>query len=402
MNRQDILERLRAQIAVNGHVVGAVVGSGMAAKFVAMAGIDFLLALSAGRFRIAGRSSYASYFCYGNSNQIVKEYGTSELLPIIRDVPVLFGLFASDPFIALGPFLDEIRESGFSGVVNFPTVALLDGQFREAAEEDGVTFQCEADAIAMAHERDLFTVAFVTNGSQAREMAEAGADVICAHLGLTRGGYVGDGQSIPITRAEQIAREVFTACQQVRPEVIRMVYSGPASTPVDMQYLYDNTPCQGYIGGSVFDRIPSEKAILDAAIAFKSGGNATKEARMRRLVRRSLRPSDYADVVKQHVAENYAHPIHLRDIALVLHLSYSHLSALFTREVGCTFTEYLIRYRMNIAQDLLRQSTASIGEIARSVGYRDPGQFSKTFKKRVGLPPGAFRLAEGSDWMGRS
>lgn len=385
--RSEIVAALRAQIALNGHAVGAVVGSGMAAKFVAMAGIDFLVALSAGRFRIAGRGSYASYFCYANSNEMVMNYGRAEILPIIRDVPVLFGLFANDPTIERDSYLDAIHASGFSGVVNYPTVSLIDGQFREALEEDGNTYANEVEAIRTAHAKGMFTLGFVTNRDEAHQMLDAGADVICAHLGLTRGGYMGRRNGMSIVEAETVARDIFEVCEG--HDVIRMVYSGPASTPEDMQFLYDNTPCEGYIGGSVFDRIPSEKAILDAAIAFRSGGDERKETRMRRLARRSLAPADYVDFTKQYVAENYSKKILLRDIARVLHVSYPYLSGLFHSIVGCTFSEYVLRYRMSVAKELLADGD-SVARVAACVGYADPAQFSKTFKAFTGVSPSLY------------
>ncbi|MCI8327288.1 MAG: phosphoenolpyruvate hydrolase family protein, partial [Lachnospiraceae bacterium] len=188
MDRDYILRFLHAQANVNGHIIGAAVGSGMTAKYAAMGGADFLLALSAGKYRVMGRSSHASYFCYGNSNDTVMEMGTRELLPIIQNVPVLFGLFAADPGVHLYEYLKKIRENGFSGIVNFPTMALIDGKFREALEEEGNTYEKEVEAIKLAHYLGLFTVAFATTKEEARKMLEAGADVICAHLGLTKGG----------------------------------------------------------------------------------------------------------------------------------------------------------------------------------------------------------------------
>ena len=150
MEREYILRLLHAQANINGHIIGAAVGSGMTAKFAVMGGADFLLALSAGKYRIMGRSSYAGYLCYGNSNRTAMELGTRELLPIIQKVPVLFGLFASDPEVHLYEYLKGIKENGFSGIVNYPTISLVDGQFREALEEDGNTYQKEVEAIRLA------------------------------------------------------------------------------------------------------------------------------------------------------------------------------------------------------------------------------------------------------------
>ena len=190
MDRKTILKTLHARIHINGHIIGAAIGSGMAAKYASLGGADLLLALSAGKYRVMGRSSMATFFCYDNNNESVMEMGKRELLPIIRDTPVLFGLLASDPFIHLYDYLKKIREAGFSGIVNYPTLAMIDGQFREGLEEEGNTYEQEVEAIKLAHYMDMFTVAFVTNIEEARWMMEAGTDVLCVHLGLTKGGYL--------------------------------------------------------------------------------------------------------------------------------------------------------------------------------------------------------------------
>ncbi|MBE5967061.1 MAG: AraC family transcriptional regulator [Lachnospiraceae bacterium] len=387
LERNYILKVLKAQININGHIIGAASGSGMTAKYAVMGGADFVLALSAGRYRVMGRSSLASYFCHGNNNEIVMESGSRELLPIIKDVPVLFGLFASDPFIHLYDYLKEIKKQGFSGIVNFPTVSLIDGVFREAIEEDGNTYAKEVEAIKLANYLDLFTVAFVTDEVQAMQMLLAGADVICVHLGLTKGGFLGAKKYISIDEARRIADKIFCCCNEVRPEVIKMVYSGPANTPIDMQYLYKNTSCQGYIGGSTFDRIPTERAVLNTTKAFKSYGSLAADDPRLRVLEGQMDTKDYVQFVKEYIEEHYAEEIQLRDLALFAHISGSYLSTKFKNEVGCSFSEYLIRFRMNKAEDLLKGKQYSCKEVAEKVGYKDYAQFSKMFKKYIGVSP---------------
>lgn len=391
MDRNQILSRLRAQVNVNGHIVGAAVGSGMTAKCTAMGGADLLLALSAGKYRVMGRSSYTSYFCHGNSNDIAMELGTRELLPIIRDVPVLFGLFASDPGIHIYEYLKEIKEKGFSGIVNFPTMALIDGKFREALEEEGNTYADEVEAIRLAHYLDLFTVAFVVTGEQAMQMLEAGADVVCVHLGLTKGGLLGARNPISIYEAKEVAERIFGICEERNPQAIRMIYAGPANTPIDMQYIYQNTTCQGYIGGSTFERIPAEHAICNITRAFKSYGGFDKNDPMVKIIDGNWETEDYAAFVKRYIEEHYRREIRLGDLALVAHVSPSYLSTRFKKETGVSFTEYLLTYRIDRAKELLRSSNASCKEIALSVGYEDYVQFSKMFKKYEGVSPGTYR-----------
>lgn len=387
VSRKEILKRLWAQINVNGHIIGTVAGSGMTAKYEVMGGADFLLALSAGRFRIMGRSSFTSYLCYGESNEIVMNMGCNELLPIIQDTPVLFGLFANDPMIHLYDYIQEIRDSGFSGVVNYPTMGLIDGQFGEALQEEGNTYEREVEGIRLAHYFDLFTVAFVVSGEQARQMTEAGADIICAHLGLTKGGFLGAKKYISINDARKISDEIFDACDSVRDDVIKMIYAGPANTPLDMQYMYQNTKCQGYIGGSTFDRIPTERAILNTTRAFKSYGDFDANNPMMRILDGNWNSGEYVEFVKKYVEEHYMNEIQLRDLAAVAHVSGSYLSVKFKKEVGCSFTEYLVRFRINKAKELFEHRFTSCKEVASMVGYADYTQFSKIFKKYTGKSP---------------
>ena len=315
------------------------------------------------------------------------DMGCNELLPIIRDTPVLFGLFASDPMIHLYDYLQKIRENGFSGVVNYPTLSLIDGIFGEALSEEGNTYEKEVEAIKLAHFLDLFTIAFVVNAEQARAMTLAGADVICAHLGLTKGGFLGAKKYISINDARKISDEIFNASDKIRSDVIKMIYAGPANTPIDMQYLYQNTKCQGYIGGSTFDRIPTERAILNTTKAFKSYGSFDEKDPMSKLLNGNWNPGDYVEFVKKYIEEHYMKEIQLRDLAVVAHVSGSYLSVKFKKEVGCSFTEYLVRFRMNKAKELFEQKKMSCKEVAAMVGYEDYAQFSRMFKKYTGIPP---------------
>lgn len=388
--REDILECIHAQINVNGHIIGAVAGSGMTAKYAAMGGADFLLALSAGKYRVMGRSSFACYFCYENSNQIVMELGTRELLPCIQNVPILFGLAANDPFLHIYDYLKRIKESGFSGVVNFPTVSLIDGQFRKALEEEGNSYEKEVEAIKLAHYMDLFTIGFVTDEQQAEQMLEAGADVICVNLGLTKGGFMGAKKYISISETRRITDIIFQKCDTIRPDVIKMIYGGPANTPIDMQYMYQNTACQGYIGGSTFDRIPTERAILNTTKAFKTYGGFGEDDPLVKALNGNLGTRDYVEFVKKYIEEHYMKDVQLRDLAIVAHVSSSYLSVRFKKEMGCSFSEYLVRFRINKAKEFMRDKKMTCREAAECAGYTDYAHFSKMFKKYTGVSPSYF------------
>lgn len=391
MDREYILRLLHAQVNINGHIIGAAVGSGMTAKYAVAGGSDFVLALSAGKYRVMGRSSYASYLCYGNSNETVMELGTRELLPAIKETPVLFGLFASDPEIHLYEYLKTIKVNGFSGVVNYPTISLIDGQFRLALEEEGNTFQNEVEAIRLAHYHDLFTVAFVTNAEEAKLMLDAGADVICAHLGLTKGGYLGAKNVFSIQDGKKIMDEIFNICVESNPEAIRMIYAGPASTPIDLQYMYQNTACQGYIGGSTFERIPVERAIYNTTKAFKSYGSLDENDPMMKMINGNWGSGGYTEFVKKYIEEHYMKEIKLSDLALVTHVTPSYLSTKFKKEEGMSFTEYLVRHRIKMAEELIKSENLSLKDVSDKVGYHDYVQFSKMFKKYVGIAPSEYK-----------
>lgn len=394
MDKKDILKMLHAQINVNGHIVGAVAGSGMTAKFAALGGADMLLALSAGKYRIMGRSSFASYLSFGNNNEQVMEMGSRELFPLIKDVPILFGLMASDPMIHLYDYLKEIKKKGFSGIVNFPTVALIDGKFREALEEEGNTYDREVEAIHLAADLGLVTMAFVTNEDETVKMLEAGADIICVHLGLTKGGFLGAKKYVSINDARKITNKIFQVCNEKRPDILKMVYAGPANTPIDMQYLYQNTECQGYVGGSTFDRIPTERAIFNTVRAFKTDGDFRANDPKIRQINGDWNTENIVGYIKEYISEHYMQEIRLGDLALVLHISSSYLSTRFKKETGVSFTEYLVRFRMNKAREFLKNGERC-KDAAQNAGYTDYAQFSKMFKKYIGMTPAAY--AENPD-----
>lgn len=388
MERERILKKLRAQININGHILGVAAGSGMTAKYASMGGVDFILALSAGVYRLMGRSSLASYLCYSNSNDIVMDFGSRQLLPIIGDIPVLFGLYVSDPTIHLYEYIQDIKAKGFSGINNFPSVGMIDGKFREALEEEGMTFEREVEAIRIARFMNLFTIAFVFNEEQAVQMARAGADVICAHFGLTGGGLLGAKKTLTIAQAKRFSERIFDACNSVDKSIIKMVYGGPISTPEDVKYMLQKSACEGFIGGSAFERIPTEGAILSTTMTFK---HFEKDGLMRKVLTGRGRREDYVTYVKSYVDQNYMKEITLGDMALVTHLSSNYLSTIFKREVGLSFTEYLVKTRINKAATLIsRMAQPHMAQVAKAVGYEDYAQFSKMFKKYMGCSPSQY------------
>ncbi|AIQ58775.1 phosphoenolpyruvate hydrolase family protein [Paenibacillus borealis] len=392
MNRTAILERLHSQLHEGNHIIGVSTGTGITAKVAAQSGADFILMLNSGKFRQMGRSSLAGFLPFCNSNDMVMDFASREIVPLVRDTPVLFGLNANDPTREMAGYIKDIKDRGFAGVNNYPTVGLIDGLFREALEEDGISYDKEVEAIRLAHRQELFTVAFVFDEFQAVQMLEAGADVICAHLGLTEGGLLGARKVVSLEAAKAKALRIFVACGQLKPDVIKMIYGGPVKTPVDVQYMYsNNTQIMGYIGGSAFERIPSEQSLTAITRDFKRLGKLNEDDFMVKMLSGITRHYDYVEFVKEYVAQNYSDEVVFADLAKVAHVSRSYLSSLFKKEVGCSFQAYLVNFRINKAATLLQAPQLQLSEVAAMAGYPDYAQFSKMFKKLKGCSPKRYR-----------
>lgn len=387
MNREEIIEKLRLQIKQGNHIIGVATGSGMTAKYAQNAGADFLLMLNSGRFRQMGRGSLAGFLPFCNSNDMVMEFASKEIVPLIKDIPVIFGVNATDPTKNMDIFIDKIIECGFSGVNNYPTVGLIDGEIREAIEEAGCRYSLEVDLIKKANEKGLFTVAFVFDEIQCKQMLEAGADVICVHLGLTEGGLLGARKVFSLENVQNEMKKIFRICNELNPNVIKLIYGGPVKTVVDIQYVYSNDDLMGYIGGSAFERIPLEKLITKTVKNFKMTCNVDEDDLMVKMLDGITKHYDYVEFVKEYVAQNYMNDISFLDLAKVAHVSRSYLSSLFKKEVGCSFPEYLVKFRINKAIDILNKKDIPLSTVASLVGYKDYAQFSKMFKKYKGYSP---------------
>jgi predicted TIM-barrel enzyme len=270
VNRTQILDRLRAKVAQGRPIVGGGAGTGITAKFAAAGGIDLLVVYNSGRFRMAGRSSLSGLLAYGNANDIVMDMA-GEVLPVAGGTPVLAGVNGTDPFRLMPQFLDEVREVGFAGVQNFPTVGLIDGLFRENLEETGIRYDQEVQMIALAAERDLLTTPYVFDEDQAIAMTNAGADIIVAHMGLTTSGSIGARTAMTLQEATQRVQLLADAARSVRPDVLCICHGGPIATPDDAQFVLDNTTgIDGFYGASSIERLPTEEGIQRQTEAFVS------------------------------------------------------------------------------------------------------------------------------------
>jgi predicted TIM-barrel enzyme len=269
MNGQDALARLRRTVDQGGVIMGAGAGTGLSAKCAEAGGADLIIIYNSGRYRMAGRGSLAGCMPYGDANAIVMEMA-GEVLPIVRETPVLAGVCGTDPFRLMPVFLEEIKRVGFSGVQNFPTVGLCDGQFRQNLEETGMGFGLEVDMIRAAHEAGLLCTPYVFDADQARAMAAAGADVVVAHMGLTTKGQIGATTSLTLEAAAVRVQEIRDAAVSVKPDIITLCHGGPIAEPADAQYVLDHTTgVAGFFGASSMERLPTEVAITENMRRFK-------------------------------------------------------------------------------------------------------------------------------------
>ncbi len=269
MTGQEALARLRRTLADGGVIMGAGAGTGLSAKCAEAGGADLIIIYNSGRYRMAGRGSLAGMMPYGDANAIVMEMA-GEVLPVVRETPVLAGVCGTDPFRLMPVFLDDVKRVGFSGVQNFPTVGLCDGKFRQNLEETGMGYGLEVDMIRAAHEAGLLTTPYVFDEEQARAMAEAGADVVVAHMGLTTKGAIGATTALTLEASAERVQAIRDAAASVKPEIIALCHGGPIAEPDDARYILDHTTgVAGFFGASSMERLPTEVAITENMQRFK-------------------------------------------------------------------------------------------------------------------------------------
>ncbi|MNI33040.1 TIM-barrel signal transduction protein [compost metagenome] len=267
--RSEVLKRLRQQIEEGNALVGTGAGTGLSAKCAEAGGADMIIIYNSGRYRMAGRGSLAGLMPYGDANQIVVEMG-NEVLTIVKDTPVLAGVCGTDPFRIMDVYLKQLKEMGFSGVQNFPTVGLCDGMFRQNLEETGMGYDLEVEMIRKAHELDLLTTPYVFNEEDAIKMAQAGADVLVAHVGLTTKGAIGAQTSLTLDESVDLVQRIHDAGKSVNPDIIVICHGGPISEPEDAAYVLERTNgVVGFFGASSIERLPTEIAITAQVEKFK-------------------------------------------------------------------------------------------------------------------------------------
>lgn len=269
ISRQEALERLHAQVAQGKPIIGAGAGTGISAKFAERGGVDLIIIYNSGRYRMAGRGSLAGLLPYGDANAIVVDMA-SEVLPVVEDTPVLAGVCGTDPFRLMPVFLKQLKEIGFDGVQNFPTVGLFDGVFRQNLEETGMGYDLEVEMVKLAHEMDMLTCPYVFNETEAVKMAQAGADVLVPHVGLTTKGSIGAATALTLAEAARRVQVMHDAAKKVRPDILVLCHGGPIAEPEDAKYVFDHTTgIAGFFGASSMERLPTEGALEGRARQFK-------------------------------------------------------------------------------------------------------------------------------------
>ncbi len=259
--RQALMAKFHAMVQRREPIIGGGAGTGISAKCEEAAGIDLIVIYNSGRYRMAGRASSAGLLAYGNANEIVLEMA-GEVLPVAQKTPVIAGVDGTDPFVVMPVFLKKLKDLGFSGVQNFPTVGIIDGSFRQSLEETGINYATEVEMIGEAHALDMLTTPYVFSAEEAVAMTEAGADFIVPHLGVTTGGTIGATSSKTLAESVKLIDEWGEAARRVRKDVIVIAHGGPISSPEDVQYVFQHSRhCNGFYGASSMERLPVEIAI---------------------------------------------------------------------------------------------------------------------------------------------
>ncbi len=268
--RKEVVDRLRAVLKKGDPIIAAGAGTGISAKFIEKGGADLIIIYNSGRFRMAGRGSTAGLMAYGDANAIAMEIGEHEVLPVVEEIPVICGVHASDPRRRMWHWLIQVKDMGFSGVNNFPTHCIIDGQFRRVLEETGMSVTHEFEMVRLARKMDLFSIVYVATAEEAEAMARAGADAIIAHVGTTVGGSIGVTGAV-CTMDDAVARtqSIIDGAKKVRKDLIFLSHGGPICTPEDAAYINEHTDCVGFVGASSLERLAVEESLTNLTRKFK-------------------------------------------------------------------------------------------------------------------------------------
>ena len=268
--RTEVIERLRDTMSKGKAIIAAGAGTGISAKFIERGGADLVIVYNSGRFRMAGHGSTAGMMAYGDANAVAMEIGEYEVLPVVEEIPVICGVHATDPRRRMWHWLGKVKDMGFSGINNFPTHTIIDGKFRQILEETGMSVKKEFETVALARKMEMFTIVYVGSPEESKAMAEAGADVIIAHVGTTVGGSIGvTNATMSLPEAAKITQGIIDAAKSVRKDLIFLSHGGPINTPEDAAFINEHTDTDGFVGASSLERMTVEQSLTDLTQRFK-------------------------------------------------------------------------------------------------------------------------------------
>ena len=268
--RLEVIERLRDTMSKGKAIIAAGAGTGISAKFIERGGADLVIVYNSGRFRMAGHGSTAGMMAYGDANAVAMEIGEYEVLPVVEEIPVICGVHATDPRRRMWHWLGKVKDMGFSGINNFPTHTIIDGKFRQILEETGMSVKKEFETVALARKMEMFTIVYVGSPEESKAMAEAGADVIIAHVGTTVGGSIGvTNATMSLPEAAKITQGIIDAAKSVRKDLIFLSHGGPINTPEDAAFINEHTDTDGFVGASSLERMAVEQSLTDLTQRFK-------------------------------------------------------------------------------------------------------------------------------------
>jgi len=268
--RTEVIERLRDTMSKGKAIIAAGAGTGISAKFIERGGADLVIVYNSGRFRMAGHGSTAGMMAYGDANAVAMEIGEYEVLPVVEEIPVICGVHATDPRRRMWHWLGKVKDMGFSGINNFPTHTIIDGKFRQILEETGMSVKKEFETVALARKMEMFTIVYVGSPEESKAMAEAGADVIIAHVGTTVGGSIGvTNATMSLPEAAKITQGIIDAAKSVRKDLIFLSHGGPINTPEDAAFINEHTDTDGFVGASSLERMAVEQSLTDLTKRFK-------------------------------------------------------------------------------------------------------------------------------------
>lgn len=381
MTRETLRRRLNMVLDENRHIICASVPNGLTASNLEKCNLDMMIASPSARFYHMGRPLLSEYLPYGNANECVMEYGTREILPLAAKTPVIFSLFATDPEIEIRPYIQKIKNCGFSGVMNYPSMGIFSERMQEAFCLDGITYEDEVGALIKASNEGLFSIAVVYDQEEARRMIQAGADMLFIHFRRHK-DKVKKRQESLLT----MLQDINMICETVNEKRVFTIFDANEMEYEDIKFVYDNTG----VNGCCIERPREMKAMEPLSkeiLELKKLDSLSTDLKLFEALHGLDEKFDYIKFVKHYVSEHYMESISFNDIVSMAHVSRNHLSYLMKNQIGCTFTEYLRRYRINKAIEIFASKNLSLSEIAILVGFCDYSHFSRSFKQIYNVSP---------------